>query len=184
MSSFSDKRVLGQSIQQSVSQKSHCTSVGATTHSGRKDPNQNITLFTNRSQTWKQEISQKHKQSSIIRTALPRKEDQNTQDYVTSTTIITSESPNYMDLSISGNQYIDMIKNQATPIDEGDTTSIQQEKALIKQAIPTEVGWTKGSNKRKQQSYLANKDKKSSHSKLTTYWRQKLEKLDLLRLNG
>ena len=62
-----------------------------------------------------------------------------------------------------------MIKNEATPTDEGDTTSIQQEKALIKQAIPIEVGWTKVSKKRKKQSCLANKDKKSSHSKPTTY---------------
>ena len=77
-----------------------------------------------------------------------------------------------------------MIKNEATPTDEGDTTWIQQEKALIKQAIPTEVGWTKVSNNRKKESYLANKDKKSSHSKLTTYWRQKLQKLDLFSLKG
>ena len=77
-----------------------------------------------------------------------------------------------------------MIKNEATPTDEGDTTSIQQEKDLIKQAIATKIGWAKVSNNRKKQSYLANKDKKSRHSKRTTYWRQKLQRLDLLHLKG
>ena len=64
------------------------------------------------------------------------------------------------------------------------TTSIQQEKALIKQAIPTEVGWTKVSTKRKKQSYLTQQRQEVKPLKTDNQLEGKTPKIRFVEFKG